>query len=277
MENFFGNEWVLFLALTLGAAVLAGFLAGLFGIGGGAVMVPVFSEMYMLAGQPLEQAMMLAVGTSLAIIIPTSIKSATTHHEKKNTDTRVLGMYIWAVPIGVLAGLFFARAASGGVLTAIFGVMAVALAIYMLAVGKSLKLADGGPKGWVAYAGGGVIGFFSLLMGIGGGVMNNIFMMAQGTPIKKAIGTSAALGTMIAIPGAIGFVVLGFNQPNLPYLSIGYVNLITFIIAIPVTTFLAPYGARMTHRLPEALTSRLFGIFLVLVGLRMVWKFIGSF
>ena len=273
MDTIFGNEWALFLVLTLGAAVLAGFLAGLFGIGGGAVMVPVFSEMYLLAGQPLEQAMMLAVGTSLAIIIPTSIQSATTHHEKKNTDMRVLKMYIWTVPIGVLVGLMFARVASGTVLTAIFGLMAVALAVYMLAVGKSLKLSSGGPKGWVAYAGGGVIGFFSLLMGIGGGLMNNIFMMAQGTPIKKAIGTSAGMGTMIAVPGAIGFVWLGWNQANLPFLSFGYVNMITFIIAIPVTTFLAPYGARMTHRLPEALTGRLFGIFLVLVGLRMVWKF----
>ena len=267
-----GHEWLFFLTLILGAAGLAGFLAGLFGIGGGAVMVPVFSEMYVLAGQPLEQAMMLAVGTSLAIIIPTSIRSATTHYEKKNMDQRVARLYLWAVPLGVLAGLFFARAASGTVLTAIFGGMAVLLALYMLTVGKSLKLSTGGPKGWVAYLGGGVIGFFSLLMGIGGGLMNNIFMMIQGTPIKKAIGTSAAVGTLISIPGAIGFVILGWNIPNLPTLSIGYVNLITFVLAIPITTLLAPYGARLTSHLPEALTSRLFGLFLAIVGVRMVWK-----
>ena len=236
-------------------------------------MVPVFSEVFVLAGQPLEQAMMLAVGTSLAIIIPTSIRSAATHYEKKNMEMGVVRLYIWAVPLGVLAGLFFARA-SGSILTAIFGFMATALAVYMLIMGKGFKLSSGGPKGLVAYAGGVVIGFFSLLMGIGGGVMNNIFMMVQGTPIKKAIGTSAAVGLMIALPGAIGFVWLGWNEANLPPLSLGYVNLITFLLAIPITSALAPYGARMTHRLPEALTSRLFGIFLILVGVRMVWKFL---
>ena len=144
----------------------------------------------------------------------------------------------------------------------------------MLIIGKGFRLSSGGPKGLVAYIGGGLIGFFSLLMGIGGGVMNNIFMMVQGTAIKKAIGTSAAVGTLIAIPGALGFVWLGWDAPGLPALSLGYINLITFFIAIPVTSALAPYGARLTHRLPEIVTGRLFGIFLLLVGVRMIWKFL---
>lgn len=275
MIEFLTSDWFLFFVLIIGAAVLAGFLAGMFGIGGGAVMVPVFSEVFVLAGSEPAMAQFVAVGTSLAVIIPTSIRSATTHYEKGNMDQATVRKYLWFVPLGVILGLIFANQAwvkDSNILTAVFGIMALLLALYMLAQAKEFRLSEGGPKTPVAQIGAAVMGFVSLLMGIGGGVMNNIFMMIQGTPIKRAIGTSAAVGTLIAIPGAIGFAIIGFNETGQPPFTLGYVNWLTFFLVIPITTALAPVGARVVHRLPDRLTSRLFAIFLLIVSARMLWK-----
>ena len=279
MLEFLTNEWLLFLGLMLGAAVVAGFLAGLFGIGGGAVMVPVFSEVFVLAGTDAPVAQLVAVGTSLAVIIPTSLRSARTHHEKGNMDMPTIRRYLWFVPLGVVLGLLFANlpwVKDTNILTLVFGVTGLLLAAYMLAQAKEFRLSEGGPKTPVAQIGATFIGFISLLMGIGGGVMNNIFMMVQGTPIKRAIGTSAAVGTLIAIPGAIGFILIGWNAEGVPPFTLGYVNYLTIALVIPITVVMAPIGARVTHRLPDQLTSRLFGLFLVVVGLRMLWKVLGS-
>ena len=275
MTEFLTNDGLIFFLLIIAAAVLAGFLAGLFGVGGGAVMVPVFSEVFVLAGTEPAQAQFVAVGTSLAVIVPTSIRSAITHYEKRSMDLATARKYLWFVPIGVILGLGFANLSwveESDMLTALFGVVALLLAVYMLAQAREFRLSEGGPKTPFAQLGAIVIGFVSSLMGIGGGVMNNIFMMVQGTPIKRAIGTSAAVGTLIAIPGAIGFAVIGFNETVPLPLTIGYVNLLTVLIVIPVTTALAPLGARAVHRLPDRLTSRLFAGFLLIVSLRMLWK-----
>lgn len=275
MFEWINQDWVFFVVLILAAAVVAGFLAGLFGIGGGAVMVPVFSEVYVLGGTEPNLAQFIAVGTSLAIIIPTSIRSAKAHHQAGNMDVATLRSYLWFVPIGVILGLVFASlniVKTTSVLTLIFGIMALLLAIYMLAQAKEFRFSDRGPQPPVAQVGAGCIGFVSLLMGIGGGVMNNMFMMVQGTPMKRAIGTSAAVGTLIAVPGAIGFVVIGWGAEGLPPLTIGYINLVTLALVIPITVIMAPIGARVTHRLPDQLTARLFGLFLVGVSLRMLWK-----
>jgi len=276
MTELLANPWVLFVVLTLAAAVLAGFLAGLFGIGGGAVMVPVFSEMYVLAGTDPGVAQLVAVGTSLAIIIPTSLRSAQTHRQAGNVDEATFRRYLWFIPLGVILGLFIANWVDGRVLTLVFGIMALLLAAYMLLQAKEFRLSEGGPKPPVAQIGATVMGLISLLMGIGGGVMNNIFMMIQGTPIKRAIGTSAAVGTLIAVPGALGFVWIGRGVEGLPLLSLGYVNLLTLALVIPITVYMAPIGARVTHRLPDQLTSRLFGLFLVVVGCRMLWKVLAA-
>lgn len=278
MSEFMAQDWVLFTPLILGAALLAGFLAGLFGIGGGAVMVPIFSEVYVLSGSEPNLAQFVAVGTSLAIIIPTSLRSAHSHHQAGNIDGATLRKYFWFVPLGVVLALVFANldwVKSGNALTLIFAVTALLLALYMLTQAKELRLSSGGPQSPVAQIGAMVIGFVSLLMGIGGGVMNNLFMMVQGTQIKRAIGTSAAVGTLIAVPGALGFLIIGWGVPGLPPFTLGYINVITIALVIPITVVMAPIGARVTQRLPDRLTSRLFGVFLLFVSARMLIKALG--
>ena len=272
------SEWILFLMLILAAAVAAGFLAGLFGIGGGAVMVPVFSEVFLWNGTDPNTAQFVAVGTSLAIIIPTSFRSAQAHYLAGNMDIQSVQRYLWFVPLGVILGLIFANldvVKGTSALTLIFGIMALLLAIYMIFQLKEFRLSDKGPQTPVAQIGAAVIGFFSVLMGIGGGVMNNIFMMIQGTPVKRAIGTSAAVGALIAIPGTLGFFLIGWDEPGLPPFTFGYVNILTFALVIPITMIMAPIGARVTSRLPAHRLSQLFGLFLLLVGIRMFLKTLG--
>lgn len=279
MMDILTHDWTLFAVLILGAAVLAGFLAGLFGIGGGAVMVPVFSEVYVLGGVEPGLAQLVAVGTSLAIIIPTSIQSARTHRAAGNMDPIVLRKYLWFVPVGVVLGLAFASldwVSRTNSLTLIFGIAALLLAFYMFVQRKEFRLSEGGPQTPAAQIGALFIGFISLLMGIGGGLMNNIFMMIQGTPIKRAIGTSAGVGTLISIPGAIGFLLIGWGTPGLLPLTFGYINLATIALVIPITMVMAPIGARAVQRLPDALTARLFAVFLLIVGVRMLMKFWGG-
>ncbi len=263
-----------FAALMVSAALVAGFLAGLFGVGGGAVMVPVFSEVYVWGGTDPIVAQFVAVGTSLAVIVPTSLRSARAHLAADNIERHVLRTYLWFVPLGVVGALAFATSdwvKGTQVLRFTFGVTAALIAAYMLLQAKEARRRDTGPTPPLTQIGATVIGFLSLLMGIGGGLMNNLFMIVQGTPIKRAIGTSAAVGTLISLPGALGFVWIGWGTAGLPPFTWGYVNWLTVLLVIPITVLVAPRGARLTQRLPEALTSRLFGAFLFLVGTRMLW------
>lgn len=279
MTYFFGDlstvEIVFFVGSIAAAAVAAGFLAGLFGIGGGAVMVPVFSELFKLIGDADTPFQSLAVSTSLAVMVVTGIQSAKTHYAVRDPDTNdrvmdieTLRKYLISVPIGVLIGLFVLDATGQQTLLIIFAVVGGVIGLKTLFFPGNIQLSQGGPKTPVVQIGGLAIGLISLLMGIGGGVMNNIFMTLQGTPLKRAIATSAAVGVLIATPGTIGAMIVGWQAPNLPPLSLGYVNLLAVVIAIPVTSFMAPVGARMTHALPTARVNKLFGIFLLFTAAR---------
>ncbi len=274
MFEILAQDWLIFAALLVGAALVAGFLAGLFGIGGGAVMVPVFSEVYVWGGTDPIVAQFVAVGTSLAVIVPTSLRSARAHLAAGNVERQVVRAYLWFVPLGVVGALAFATldwVKGTQALRLTFGVMAALIAAYMLLQAKEVRWRHTGPTPALTQIGATVIGFLSVLMGIGGGLMNNLFMMVQGTPIKRAIGTSAAVGTLISVPGALGFVWIGWGAAGLPPFTWGYVNWLTVLLVIPITVLMAPVGARLTQRLPTALTSRLFGAFLLLVGTRMLW------
>ncbi|MGB0718701.1 MAG: sulfite exporter TauE/SafE family protein [Alphaproteobacteria bacterium] len=275
MLDIFMQDWIWFVIIMLIAAIVAGFMAGLFGIGGGAVMVPVFSEVYVWVGTEPSLAQFVAVGTSLAIIIPTSIRSAQTHFSAGNLDHKVLRSYFWFIPLGVVLGLVFANldwVKASDFLTSIFGIMALLISAYMLFEAKEFSLRSTGPRVYLSRVGGVVIGFTSLLMGIGGGVVNNIFMMLQGSSIKVAIGTSAAVGILISVPGALGFLVIGWGIEGLPPFTYGFLNVFTMLVVIPITVLMAPLGAKVTQMLPDALTSRLFGFFLLAAGMRMLWK-----
>jgi uncharacterized protein len=260
--------------LLLGG-VATGLLAGLFGVGGGAIIVPVIYAVFGLMNVPEELRMPLAVGTSLAVIIPTSIQSFRTHHGKGAVDMEVLKL--WAVPVvlGVLAGSFIARFAPAALFKIVFVGVATLTAAKLFFGGDRWRIGGSLPTGPAMRVYGGVIGLLSSLMGIGGGQLANVFMTVYGTPIHRAIATSSGLGVLISIPGAIGFMIAGWPFMNaLPPLSIGFVSLIGLLLIAPTSTFFAPYGARLAHRLPKRTLELSFGVFLVLVSLRFLWSII---
>lgn len=262
------NE-LLMLAAGLGiAGVAAGFLAGIFGIGGGAVIVPVADQALALLGYDAAIRMHVAVGTSLAVIVPTSIRSFLAHRARGAVDMRLLRTWIVAVPTGVILAALLAAFVSGDGLRLAFACVATLVALRLLLGKPSWRLADDLPTGPVRALVGGLIGFLSTLMGVGGGVMNNTFMTLYGRPIHQAVATSSGVGVLIAIPGALGYMAAGLGNPLLPPLSIGYVNLVGVALIIPLTILVAPLGVKVAHALPGRALEIAFGLFLLAVAIR---------
>ncbi len=259
--------WPFFLMLVLAGAG-AGLLAGMFGIGGGAVLVPVFYQMFGVLGVEEAVRMHLSVGTSIAIIVPTSLRSFFAHQGKGAVDIELLKSFRWAVPIGVIMASLIVAFVSSGVLRVIFACCSLVIAMKMLFGKEGWKLADDIPAGFARYTAGWGIGFFSTLMGIGGGVFNNTFMTAFGRPIHQAVATSSGVGVLISIPGVLGYVLAGWGVAGLPPYSIGYVNLVMVAIIIPVTLLVAPIGVRIAHALKKRSLEIGFGIFLTIVAMR---------
>ncbi len=262
------SELFLFLVALLVAGGVAGVLAGLFGIGGGAVLVPVFYQMLGIVGVDEAIRMHLSVGTSLAIIVPTSVQSYAGHLAKGAVDTRVLRSFAIPVPVGVVAASAVAAFLSSGNLRLIFAVFALIVAVKLLFARDTWRLPGDMPEGLAAKVTGFLIGFFSTFMGIGGGVFNNTFMTMFGRPMHQAVATSAGVGVLISIPGMIGYMIAGWNAENLPAYSIGYVNLLMVAMIIPVTLLVAPIGVQFAHALEKRKLEILFGLFLVLVSIR---------
>jgi uncharacterized membrane protein YfcA len=265
----------------LGAGAITGILAGVFGVGGGAVIVPVLYELFGVVGVPLELRMALAVGTSLAIIIPTSIRSFQAHKARGAVDMDILRA--WAVPvvIGVIVGSFIARYAPPAVFKAVF-VFVAGLSAWRLLTGKELNFGTGMPGRAGMIASGGVIGVLSSLMGIGGGQLGNLVMMAYGRSIHNAVATSSGLGVLISIPGALGYIYAGWPKAaefpgvaaiQFPF-ALGYVSLIGFLLFIPTSMWTAPLGARLAHAMPKRKLELSFGIFLLIVCLRFTWDLV---
>ncbi|MCZ8029612.1 MAG: sulfite exporter TauE/SafE family protein [Rubrivivax sp.] len=263
---------LVFLAVgLLLAGALTGLLAGVFGVGGGAIIVPVLYEMFRLQGIPEDIRMPLAVGTSLAVIIPTSIRSFRAHRAKGAVDLSILKA--WAVPvvIGVIAGSLAARYAPPDVFKAVFVVVAGASAIRLLFGRDSWRIADDLPKGPLMKVYGLVIGVLSALMGIGGGQISNLLMTFYGRPIHQAVATSSGLGVLISIPGAIGYVYAGWPKMDvLPPLSLGYVSLLGAGLLVPTSIWTAPLGVQLAHRLSKRKLEIAFGLFLSIICLRFL-------
>lgn len=263
---------LVFLAVgLLVAGALTGLLAGVFGVGGGAIIVPVLYEMFRLQGIPEDIRMPLAVGTSLAVIIPTSIRSFRAHKAKGAVDLSILR--VWAVPvvIGVIVGSLAARYAPPDVFKAVFVVVAGASAIRLLFGRESWRIAEDLPKGPLMKVYGLVIGVLSALMGIGGGQISNLLMTFYGRPIHQAVATSSGLGVLISIPGAIGYVYAGWPKMDvLPPLSLGYVSLLGAALLIPTSIWTAPLGVQLAHRLSKRKLEVAFGIFLSIICLRFL-------
>jgi uncharacterized membrane protein YfcA len=268
---------ILVIALGLGGAV-TGLLAGVFGVGGGAVLVPILYELFRFIGVPEDVRMPLCVGTSLAIIIPTSIRSFRAHRAKGAVDDSIIRR--WAIPVvlGVVAGSLVARYAPAELFKIVFVVVAGVSAIRLLFGKDSWRIAGDIPKSWLMEAYGGLIGVLSSLMGIGGGQLSNLFMTFYGRPIHQAIATSSGLGVLISIPGAIGYIYAGWPKameyPAVAALqqpmALGYVSLIGILLVAPLSIWTAPIGARLAHTLSKRKLEVAFGIFLVLVCLRFL-------
>ena len=261
-------------ALLVLAGAGSGLLAGLFGVGGGALIVPALYETFGVLGYPDDVRMPLAVGTSLAIIIPTAIRSHLAHKARGAVDTAVLRA--WALPIvlGVALGAVVARFAPALVFQAVFVAVAGVNAVRLIS-GARWQVADDLPGGGWRLAFGGLTGFLSSLMGIGGGQIANLILTLHGRPIHQAVATSAGIGVLIAIPGALGFVAAGWGQPGLPPMTLGYVSLLGLVLFAPMTVLTAGLGARLAHRLTKRRLELAFGLFLAVVCLRFLWAIVG--
>ena len=263
------------MALALaGAGAVTGILAGVFGVGGGALIVPVLYELFRILGVPEEVRMPLCVGTSLAIIIPTSISSFRAHQKRGAVDMSVIRT--WAVPVvvGVLLGSACARFAPAAVFKLVFVVVASFNAARLL-FNLTWRLGDELPGGFLMKLYGLIIGVLSSLMGIGGGQISSMFMMFYNRPIHQAVSTSAGIGMIIAIPGAIGYMVAGWGKAGLPPFSVGFVSIVGLLLFSPLSIVTAPIGVRLAHALSKRQLEIAFGCFLVLVSGRFVASLLG--
>jgi uncharacterized membrane protein YfcA len=258
------------LAIIVGG-VITGLLAGLFGIGGGAVIVPVLYEVFRILDVPDAVRMQLCVGTSLAIIVPTTIQSYLTHRAKGLVVPGVLRL--WALPavLGVVCGAAIAYFAPAAVFKIAFVVIATFIATKFLFAGDRWNLGTDLPGPLPMRLYGFIIGLTSSLMGVSGGSLSNIALTLYGKSIHQAVATSAGLGVPITIVGTLGYILAGLHDHALlPPFSLGFVSLIGVVIMAPVSSFAAPYGARLAHRLSRRTLEIAFSIFLLLISARFL-------
>ena len=265
------GELAWLVAAVVVAGVATGILAGLFGIGGGAIIVPVLYEVFRVLGVPEEVRMQLCVGSSLAIILPTTIRSYLTHRAKGAVLPDVLRA--WTVPAvaGVAVGAVIAYFAPSAVFKIVFTVVVTVIAIKLLFGRDSWRIADEFPRGIGMASYGFLIGVTSALMGVSGGSISNMIQTLYGKSLHNAVATSAGLGVPITIAGTIGLMIAGWpKMALLPPLSIGYVSLIGVAIMAPVSSLTASYGALLAHRLSKRQLEVGFGLFLLLVSARFI-------
>ena len=254
-------------------AIPVGFFAGLFGIGGGLITVPFLFFVFEALEINNLYLMHLAVGTSFAIIIPTSMVSVYTHNKHKSVDMKIIKTYGLFVVIGVLLGTTFAALAKTKLLVIFFSIVVFCLGTYLLINSNQQKINKKKFKLLFRVIFGLISGFISAPMGIGGAVMNVPILKYFGYPIKKAIGSAAAIGFVIALCGAIGFWYSGsLLKVNLP-LSIGFINVPAFLIFIPITMFMAKVGANSAHKINKTKLQVFFGIFLYVVGTIFIFRY----
>jgi uncharacterized protein len=259
------------IAMLMTGAV-GGVLAGLLGIGGGIVIVPVLEAALAIVGVDPGVRMHIAVATSLATIIPTSISSARAHYRRDAIDFKVIRFWSPWIALGAVVGVVISANVSGDFLSAVFAVVAFAVAAKMMLPLDDRNLADDVPRGVFGPIIPVAIGSISTLMGIGGGTLSVTAMTLSSKPIHLAVGTASLFGLVIAIPATAGYILSGWGNPLLPAASAGYVNLVGFGVIATATVLFAPLGARIAHALPRRRLSALFGLFLLIVGLRMAYR-----
>ncbi|MBP7243070.1 MAG: sulfite exporter TauE/SafE family protein [Amaricoccus sp.] len=253
----------------LAAGAVVGVLAGLFGVGGGAISVPVFFEVFGLLGYPDAVRMPLAVGTSLAVIIPTAIVSARGHYRRGTVDVPLLKLWAAPVVLGVALGALIARYAEPDLFKLVFTVISLVIAAKLLTGGR-WKIADGLPGRTTLRICGAGIGLLGALMGVGGGAMSNLVLTLYGVPIHNAVSTGAGVGILISVPGALGYMAAGWGKPGLPPDAIGYVSLLAFVVTIPTSILTTRLGVWLAHAMSRRALEVAFGLFLLAVSVRFV-------
>lgn len=258
------------LVLGLAAAgALGGLLAGLLGVGGGIVIVPALFALFSVLELDPAVRMPLAVGTSLSTIIVTAIVSWRAHARRDSVDASLLRSFSPWIVVGVAIGAAVAGYAPPGVLEFVFAGVALTVALYMGLAPRGVLLARHVPSGPVRWTIAVLIGGVSSIMGLGGGTLGVPTLTLMNVPVRRAVGTAAAFGAIIAVPATLSMASVGWKAPNLPPGSIGYVNVLGFAVLVPMTTLMAPLGARLAHSLPPMLLQRLFALFLLVTSVRM--------
>lgn len=259
------------LLLVIGA--LAGLLAGLLGVGGGIVLVPAFHYGFTLLGFESDALMQICIATSLATIVVTSARSLHAHDKRGAVDWAILKSWAPGIVIGAAIAVVVAAQLRSGTLQAIFGGLALIVGLYMTFGRSSWQIAPQMPGGMGRAAASPLIGFLSVLMGIGGGSFGVPFMTLHGVAIHRAVATAAGFGVLIAVPSVIGFALL--PVPVHPPLTLGAINIPTFLVIVSMTLLTAPLGARLAHAARPVLLKRVFGAFLILVALNMLRRALG--
>ena len=257
------------------AGLIAGFLAGLLGIGGGGVLVPVLYEIFGVLGVDPAIRMHLALGTTLAVILPTALKSFAGHRAKGAADIPLLRRVAPFVVLGVVTGVLMAKVSSGATLKWVWAIAAGVVSLKMAFGREDWRLADQlPPRPWPELAAV-AIGVLSTLMSIGGATFVVPLLTLFGFSILTAVGTASGIGPMIALPGVFGFAWAGWGAPGLPPFSVGYVNLIGLAIIAPLSVFAAPYGVRLAHGIPRRTLELAFAAFLATVSIRFLIDLLG--
>lgn len=267
-------EWLPMILAMIATGAVAGILAGLLGVGGGIVIVPVLYFVLQSIGVSAATAMLVATGTSLLVIVPTSISSMRAHHKRGNVDWALIKRWWPFMILGVVCGSAVALRVNGEIVSGVFGVVAVLVAINMLFRAKAAPLAQQLP----GMAGQGVmagsVGFFSVMMGVGGGTLGVPLLTSCNYPSHRAVGTASFFGLLISVPGAIA-MLLAQTPTDAPAGMLGMVNLPGFIFIVPLTVLLAPVGAWLGSKLDSILLKRVFAVFLCISGGRMLMQLLG--
>ena len=273
IENLDQNQIIFVVFIMALSAIPVGFMAGLFGIGGGLITVPVLFYIFNFIGVDQQFIMHLAVGTSFSIIIPTSIISTMTHMKYKAVDFKIVKTFGLFVVFGVVLGTAFAANMQTASLILFFSVMTMFFSIIFLTSKEKINPKKREINLFLRIILGFSSGFLSAPMGIGGGIINTPIIKMFGYSINTAIGSSAAIGFLIALVGAIGFAITGsYLNIEVP-LSIGFVNIPAFLIFVPITMFMAKIGAKTVHKVDRKLVGKLFGMFLLFVSCRLFYEY----
>ena len=274
IENLGQNQIIFFVIVMAVAAIPVGFVAGLFGVGGGLITVPVLFYIFDSAGLDRSFIMHLAVGTSFAIIIPTSFVSTITHMKFKAVDFDIVKSFGFFVMFGIIMGTIFAANLKTAYLVLFFSIITMFFAFYFLITKEKMKPMQSKMNMMHKIILGSLSGFFAAPMGIGGGSINVPILKMFGYPINQAIGSSAAIGFLVSLIGALGFIISGTYLDTEAPLSFGFVNIPAFLIFIPITMIMAKIGAKVVHQINKQIINRLFGIFLFIVSCRLFLEYL---